>query len=189
MDKKAVIFLDRDGVINRKAAPHSYITRWEEFQFLPGVIEAIRKFGEAGFLILVVTNQRGIARKICTKEQINHLHDRMQRELESQSAQINGIYVCPHGDNECECRKPKPGLLIQAEQDLNQKGILIDKEKSWMIGDSFSDIEAGNVYGVQTILISSSDFGKPDGVKCQYVCDNLIRAAGKILSIQERKKR
>ncbi|MCC8050309.1 MAG: HAD family hydrolase [Clostridiales bacterium] len=140
------VFLDRDGLINRQAPPHQYITKWEEFEFLPGVPEAIHKLNKAGYLVLIVTNQRGIARGMMTVEAVEKIHRQMCKNLNKIGAHIDGIYVCPHNAGECHCRKPDIGLFLRAERDFR-----IDKETSWMVGDSESDVQAGQNYGVRTI--------------------------------------
>ena len=139
--------MDRDGVINERAAPHQYITRREDFRFLPGVPGAIRALNEAGYLVLIVTNQRGVARGMTTMEAVDDIHRRMGEALEEEGAHIDGIYVCPHDYGQCTCRKPEIGLFLQAERDFP-----IDKAASWMVGDSDTDVEAGRRYGVRTIL-------------------------------------
>lgn len=140
------VFLDRDGLINEKAPEHEYIRKWEEFRFLPGVPEAIRRLNEAGYLVLVVTNQRGVARGLMTMEEAFELHSAMCAALERDGARIARVYMCPHEEGSCTCRKPDIGLFLQAERDF-----AIDKSRSWMVGDSDSDIEAGRRYGVRTI--------------------------------------
>lgn len=140
------IFLDRDGVINRCAAEHCYICSWEEFAFLPGVAQAIRTMNAAGYLVLVVTNQRGVARGLLPREALDALHWKMQAALLAAGAHIDNIYVCPHEEGTCTCRKPDIGLFQMAEADYE-----IDKAESWMIGDSASDVLAGQKYGVRTI--------------------------------------
>jgi histidinol-phosphate phosphatase family protein len=145
-----VVFLDRDGVINRKAAEHDYIKSWKEFSFLPGVSDAVKRLNNAGFLVVVVTNQRGVARGMMSMEDVENIHEKMCCQLETEDAHIDAIYVCPHDIGQCNCRKPDIGLFLQAEADYE-----IDKSQSWMIGDSESDIIAGNRYGVQTILSES----------------------------------
>lgn len=141
-----VIFIDRDGVINKKAAPHCYIQCWEEFEFLPGVSGAIRKANEAGYVVLVVTNQRGVARGLMTMEDVNDIHRKMAAKLALEQAHIDNVYVCPHEKGQCSCRKPDIGLFLQAESTYP-----VDKENSWMIGDSKSDILAGQSYGIRTL--------------------------------------
>lgn len=150
------VFLDRDGLINVQAPPHQYITRWEEFRFLPGVPEAIRRLNEAGYLVLIVSNQRGVARGMMTMEAVEDIHRHMCAALAKAGAHIDGIYVCPHNEGECHCRKPEIGLFLQAERDFP-----IDKSQSWMVGDSDTDTEAGRRYGVRTIKTTSL----PEAVK------------------------
>lgn len=140
------VFLDRDGVINEKAPEHDYIKTWPEFCFLQGVPEAIRRLNEAGYLVLVVTNQRGVAREMMTLSDVDELHRRMCHALKQMGVVIDGIYVCPHDIGQCHCRKPDIGLFLQAGHDF-----AVDKARSWMVGDSDSDVEAGRRYGVKTI--------------------------------------
>lgn len=102
---------------------------------------------DAGYLILVVTNQRGVARGMMSKAQVEDVHGFMQKELKKHDAHVDGIYVCPHDVGECHCRKPDIGLYLQAERDFP-----IDKSSSWMVGDSLTDVEAGERYGVRSLL-------------------------------------
>lgn len=155
-----VIFLDRDGVINEKAAPHEYIATWDKFRFLPRVPQAIRLLGEAGYKAVIVSNQRGVDRGMMTMEQVNDLHTKMCAELARQGAHIDAIYVCPHGEGECHCRKPEIGLFLQAEEVFE-----VNKAQSWMIGDSASDVLAGERYGIRTILVNSTE--KLGSVQCE----------------------
>lgn len=147
---RKAVFLDRDGVINRCPPPHDYIKTGRELELLPGVPEAIRALNEAGYLVLVVTNQRGVARGLMTMADVDDIHRRLCEELARFGAHIDRIYVCPHDNGQCACRKPDIGLFLQAEQDYE-----IDKAASWMIGDSDSDREAGRRYGVRTILTTA----------------------------------
>lgn len=147
MDGKTV-FLDRDGVINVKAPEGDYIKSWSEFHFLPGAIEAIRLLNDHNWHVVIITNQRGIARQLMTMHDLNRIHFFLEEELQNHGAHVDGIYVCPHEKGTCHCRKPDIGLFLQAEQDFP-----VDKSKSWMIGDSQSDIEAGRNYGIRTISV------------------------------------
>lgn len=147
MDGKTV-FLDRDGVINVKAPEGDYIKSWSEFHFLPGAIEAIRLLNDHNWHVVIITNQRGIARHLMTMQDLNRIHFFMEEELQNHGAHVDGVYVCPHEKGTCHCRKPDIGLFMQAEQDFP-----VDKSKSWMIGDSQSDIEAGRNYGIRTISV------------------------------------
>lgn len=151
MNKKVkTIFLDRDGVINLKALEGEYIKSWKEFHFLRGVIDAIRLLNDNNYRVIIITNQRGIARHLMTMQDLHVIHSSMEEVLQRHGAHIDGIYVCPHEKGTCHCRKPDIGLFLQAEQDFP-----IDKSKSWMIGDSKSDIEAGRNYGIHTIAVSN----------------------------------
>ena len=141
------VFLDRDGVINRKLE-NDYVKSWDEFVFLPGVFEAIKAIKEKGYLVIVVTNQRGITRGFMTEKDLQEIHQKMQKELEKHGAQVDDIFYCPHNiSDNCNCRKPEPGMLIEAQKKWN-----IDFAQSYIIGDSESDIEAGKRVGVQGIL-------------------------------------
>ena len=147
-----VVFLDRDGVINQCALPHNYIKSWEEFIFLDKVAEAIQIFNEAGFRAIIITNQRGIDRGLLTPQELETIHNNMLVSLREQNAIIEDIFVCPHEIGICHCRKPDIGLFLQAE-----KIYKVDKEYSYMIGDSFTDIYAGKRYGVATVLIGNEN--------------------------------
>jgi len=148
-----VVFLDRDGVINKRPPVHEYVSTREELIILPGVAKSIRRLNEAGLFVFVISNQRGIDRGIMTLPQVEDIHDYLNECLKEDGAHIDKFYICPHGDGVCECRKPKPGLLIQAEKDLQKKGYKVDKNHSVMIGDADTDIAAGEAYGVESLLI------------------------------------
>ncbi len=139
-------FLDRDGVINQKAPEGEYVTRWEDFHLLPGAVEGIAQLNRAGFCVVVVTNQRCVAKGLLTEEQLEILHLRMTNQLARGGATIDAIYYCPHElEPPCRCRKPKPGMLLEAARSKN-----LDLAASWMIGDSDCDIQAGKNAGCKT---------------------------------------
>lgn len=139
MDK--VIFLDRDGVINKCPPPHSHIKRTQDLILLPKVKEAIHLCKQHGYKIIIITNQRTVPTWLC---------ENLNKYLLKLIPEIDKIYYCNHDYNSCECRKPKIGLFLQAEQDFQ-----IDKSKSYMIGDSVTDIQAGNNYGVKSLLTTN----------------------------------
>lgn len=172
------VFLDRDGVINRKAPEGDYIKKWDEFKFLSNVKEAIKKLNENGFLVIIITNQQGVAKGIITKRKLNEIHKKMLNELNKTGAKIKAIYYCPHNKNEeCECRKPNPGLILMAA-----KKYKIILNKSWMVGDSESDIEAGMRAGCKTILISSKGNDKCQiKIRPLYFAKSLSEAVNIIL--------
>lgn len=132
------MFLDRDGVINEKAPPHEHIRSWGEFHFLPNIADWIRIFNTLGYLVIVVTNQRGLARA-----SVEEIHDRMIRELSQSGARIDDVFVCSHEEGSCECRKPKPGLVLQAQRKWD-----LDLAKSLMIGDSDDDAAVAAACGM-----------------------------------------
>ena len=143
------IFLDRDGTINSDEG-HYYIYRIEDFVFNPGVIDGIRRLNEAGYLIIVVTNQGGVAKGDYTTEDVENLHAYMCAELEKHGAHIDKIYYCPHHSSiaPCECRKPSPYMIEQAIREFD-----IDKSATLLIGDGGRDIEAAEAAGIRGIKI------------------------------------
>ncbi len=145
------VFLDRDGILNEKMPEHQYVTRWEEFRVLPGVPEALRQLNEAGLRVVVVSNQRGIAKGLYTAADLEAMHAKFQRQLERDGARIDAFFICPHEENECNCRKPLPGLFEQAVRRFPE----IAAATSVMIGDSPSDVEFGRRVGMKTILIDA----------------------------------
>lgn len=152
-NKQKAIFLDRDGTINKMVG---FVTKPEQFELIEGAAEAIKAINRSGYLAIVVTNQPVIARGDCTFEELQTIHDKMETELGKVGAFVDAIYVCPHHTDKgfegerpeykcnCDCRKPKPGLLFQASNDFN-----IDLSESYMIGDSHRDVEAGENAGVK----------------------------------------
>lgn len=163
---RPAIFLDRDGVINRKMDGRDYVTKWSQFSFLPGVFEAIKLFNDHGYLVIVVTNQQCIGKEIVPAETIRAIHERMARSIEENGAHVDGVYMCPHLAAEgCSCRKPGTGLFETALRDFRRRGISIDMTKSYMIGDSETDIIAGKKAGLYALQIARnySPQDCPDG--------------------------
>ena len=147
------VFLDRDGTIN---VEKEYLHRIEDFEFIPGAPEAIKRLKDAGYLVFVVTNQSGVARGFYSLDDVDALHEHIQKELSYHETSLDGFYVCPHhptagkGDYlaDCDCRKGRPGMLLKAAKEFNIK--LVD---SYIVGDKQSDIDAGMVVGCRTILV------------------------------------
>jgi len=147
------VFLDRDGTINREV---DYLSQPEQLELLPGAAQAIALLNQAQIPVVVVTNQAGVARGFFTLEQVHAVHHRLDELLAADDAHIDHYYICPHHPTpgiallpvECDCRKPKPGLLLQAARELN-----LDLSGSVMIGDKLVDIEAGRAAGCATILV------------------------------------
>lgn len=144
------IILDRDGVLNVRPPRAQYVRSWDEFQWLPGSVEALRLLKAAGYTLLVITNQPGIARGMMTQEDLQAIHQRMQQELGADGAALDAIYVCTHGwDEGCWCRKPNPGLLFQAQREFH-----LDLTRTTFIGDDERDQQAGAAAGCRTVLVS-----------------------------------
>lgn len=142
------IFLDRDGVINKKPPEHDYVKSWQEFHLLPDVPEALRLVKDKGFLLIIISNQRGVARGLMTTETVDGIHKRLNSLLENHRTKIDEFYYCPHEHNQCRCRKPSPNMVLRAVKDFN-----VDLKESWMIGDSETDQQTGINAGVKTRLI------------------------------------
>ena len=158
-NKQKAIFLDRDGTINKYVG---FLIKEEEFELLSGVAEAIKIINKSGYLAVVVTNQPVIARGEVTYSQLENIHNKMETLLGKEGAYLDGIYFCPHHPHsgyegevkelkiECDCRKPKPGMLLKAAEDLN-----IDLSQSYMVGDGENDIKAGKAAGCKTVLLNT----------------------------------
>jgi D-glycero-D-manno-heptose 1,7-bisphosphate phosphatase len=145
----AAVFLDRDGTINEKAPDGDYVRRPEELALLPGAAAALRRLNRAGIRTLLVTNQRGVARGLMTQVQVSAVNDRLAQLLAAQDARLDGVYVCPHDDGECDCRKPRPGMLLAAARDHD-----VPLDRSVMVGDSEADVTAGRAAGTVTVRIA-----------------------------------
>lgn len=162
--KQKAVFLDRDGTVNKYVG---FLRDRGDFELIDGVAEAIRKINESGYLAIVVTNQPVIARGEVTVEELEEIHKKMETLLGAKGAYVDAIYYCPHHPHkgyegevpelkiDCDCRKPKPGMLLKAAEDFN-----IDLSQSWMIGDGENDIKAGKAAGCRTALIGQDDYGQ-----------------------------
>lgn len=171
INKQKAVFLDRDGTINKYVG---FLRNIGDFELLPGVADAIKKINESGYLAIVVTNQPVIARGEVSEEELEQIHNKMETLLGAEGAYLDAIYYCPHHPDkgfegerveykiQCECRKPKPGMLLRAAADFN-----IDLTQSWMIGDEKNDIQAGIAAGCKTVLIADDipKFGQMGTVK------------------------
>jgi D-glycero-D-manno-heptose 1,7-bisphosphate phosphatase len=145
--RRHAVILDRDGVLNRRPPRAEYVTRPDEFEWLPGAREALALLKETGHTVIVVTNQAGIARGAMTEADLEEIHERMRAEA---GGAVDRIYRCPHGwDEGCECRKPAPGMLFQAQRDFD-----LDLTRTPFIGDDERDREAAEAAGCPSILVS-----------------------------------
>ena len=178
--RQKAIFLDRDGTLNKYVG---FLRDINEFELLDGVTDAVKEINASGYLAVVVTNQPVIARGEVTVPELNEIHNKLETLLGNDGAYIDGLYYCPHHPDkgfegeipelkfECGCRKPKPGMLIKASEDLN-----IDLKASWMIGDGRNDVEAGRNAGCRTVYI-----GTDDSVESDFRADTLKNAVRIIL--------
>lgn len=143
------VFLDRDGVIIANRANH--IKSWEEVEFLPGAVDALRRLAEAGIPVVIVTNQGAVGRGIIAHEKAWEVQNRIVVEIESQGGRIAGSYLCPHHPDEgCDCRKPRPGMIQQAVADL---GVVACR--SIMVGDAVTDVQSALAAGCRAVLLRS----------------------------------
>lgn len=162
-NKQKAIFLDRDGTINEYVG---FLRNIDEFKLIDGVTEAIKKINQSGYIAIVVSNQPVIARGEVSIEELKEIHNKMETLLGQEGAYIDAIYYCPHHPDkgfegerpeykmECDCRKPKPGMLLAAAQEFN-----IDLSRSWMVGDSKNDVEAGKAAGCKVAYIGTEEMG------------------------------
>jgi len=145
---KKAVFLDRDGVINKERK--DYVKSVKEFQILDNISKAIKMLKEEGFLVIVITNQSAINRGLISIETLNEIHNYLQKILKENNTSIDDFYFCPHRpDENCQCRKPNPGMLVKAAQEHD-----IDMNQSFMIGNSLTDIQAAQKSGCKGILLS-----------------------------------
>ena len=152
---RRVAFLDRDGILNEPAAPHAYIERWEDFRFRAGAFELLKGLAAADYRLVVVTNQQGVGKGQMTEAALGTLHDTMTAALAAEGISLAGIFACPHlAERHCFCRKPEPGLIYRA---LNELPFLVDLSRSVLIGDAPSDVAAGQAAGVPTRLLVGGD--------------------------------
>jgi D-glycero-D-manno-heptose 1,7-bisphosphate phosphatase len=173
------VFLDRDGVINRKAPEGQYVTRWEDFHVLPGVVEGITLLNRAGFYVVVLTNQRCVAKGLMTVADLEKMHKRMSEFLARAGATVDAIYYCPHElGQSCSCRKPAPGMLLDAARSRS-----IELPASWIIGDSDIDIEAGKNAGCRTarLLTSNQTADESGHLDADIMASSLLDAVRQIL--------
>ena len=146
---RPTVFLDRDGVINRNR--DDYVKSWEEFEFLPGSLEALRILAGRGVRVVVVTNQSAVGRGIISSKTLKGIHRRMAAEVEAHGGRIDAVLCCPHApDDGCQCRKPQPGLLLEAARRFG-----IDPSTACFIGDGLCDLKAANAVGIPFVMVLS----------------------------------
>jgi D-glycero-D-manno-heptose 1,7-bisphosphate phosphatase len=180
---RAAAFVDRDGVINEE---RDYVWRLQDFHLLPGAVAGLRRLQAAGYALVVVTNQAGIGRGLYTEADFQALSAHMRNHLAAEGVVLDGIYHCPHhptagqGDyrRACDCRKPRPGMLLQAAAELG-----LDPARSVLVGDKLSDIQAGRAAGLARCVLVTSGHAVSTGDRAaaDAVCDGLEAAAAWLL--------
>lgn len=184
------IFIDRDGVINKDPAgwtEHSYVTRPEDFEFLPGALEALRKLANSGYKTIVISNQAGVSKGYFTKEKLDEVNSRMFKEVKKSGGKIEESFYCIHKDEDkCNCRKPKTGLF-----EIAVKKYFVNTKETYFIGDGHADIAAGERMGLKTVFVlsgktSRQEMGKwPE--KPDYIFKNLLEAVNWLLAKEKRR--
>ena len=191
MKENTAVFLDRDGTINEEVG---YLDSLDKLRIIPSAYEAIRLINESGMKAVVISNQAGVARGLFTEDFVKITNEHLQTALRQEGAHIDNFYFCPHHPIEgiepyrqvCNCRKPAPGMLLQAAQDLN-----IDLTRSYLVGDRFNDMEAGKKIGVRGILVKTGfgqqllqddgpDKAKPEN-KPDFIAEDILEAVRWIL--------
>jgi D-glycero-D-manno-heptose 1,7-bisphosphate phosphatase len=183
---KKAVFIDRDGTINVDV---KYMSRVKDLKYYPGVLEGIKLISRANYLIVIITNQSGIARGLFTENKLNQIHQHITADIVNAGGKIDGIYFCPHHPDEgCRCRKPETLMFERAIKDLG-----IDICKSYMVGDRMLDIEAGFKMGCRTVLVPEkgheNDVALEQAnsvVKPNFKTDNFLKAAEWIVSDSQR---
>jgi D-glycero-D-manno-heptose 1,7-bisphosphate phosphatase len=177
MTSRFTVFLDRDGVINRKLPKGRFVCRWDEFEFLPHVPKSIRLLKKNKLTTILVTNQRGVSLGLYTEGELLKLHRRMSAALRRHRAPLDGIYYCPHAAGVCDCRKPGIGLFRQAFLDFPDT----DPTRSVVVGDSISDMQAAHHLGCEKVLIDDgagtvAAEAQKCGIQIEYCADSLLVA-------------
>jgi len=184
---KRAVFLDRDGTLNTDVG---YLHRLQDLELYPWTADALRLLKRAGYTLVVVTNQSGIAQGMIDPAFIQICHDEMRRRLQGGGADLDALYYCQHHPRgsvpalsvECRCRKPLPGMVEDAARDLG-----IDPKRSWVVGDKWLDVQLGQAVGARSILVRTGwgaehEEKRPPGQQVDAICDNLIHAVSVILA-------
>ncbi|MFX1312497.1 MAG: D-glycero-beta-D-manno-heptose 1,7-bisphosphate 7-phosphatase [Promethearchaeota archaeon] len=174
--KKHAIFLDRDGVINKEV---NYLSNPDDFEFIPGSIQALKLLKQKEYLLIIITNQAGIARGYFSEETLKQIHNKMIKILENENVFIDDIFYCPHHPDFtglCDCRKPKPGMILKAQEKYN-----LDLANSFMVGDTLNDIKTGIAANCKTVLVltgyGKEEYKKINSIKPDYIYENLLEFA------------
>lgn len=174
------VFLDRDGTI---AEDVGYCCSPDDFKLFPGTVKAIRMLNKNDFKVILITNQSGIGRGYFTEETLTRIHDKMMEDFARLKVHVDDIYYCPHHpDDNCDCRKPKPKLVLQAAREHD-----IDLKRSFVIGDQMKDVELGKAVGCKTILIQAQP-PRNESVTPDAVVPDLLEAARVILELDNKSR-
>jgi D-glycero-D-manno-heptose 1,7-bisphosphate phosphatase len=176
------IFMDRDGTVSEEVGYMYHAGLYKPF---PWTGEAVRKINDSGYKAILITNQAGVERGYFPESMVHEVHSVLDAELNRWSAHLDGIYYCPHRpETQCDCRKPKPGMILRASQEMS-----IELAESYMIGDRFVDVQAAHGAGVKSVLLRSGDglaeiekFGKSSPIQPHFIADNLLHAVEAILN-------
>ena len=173
-----IIFLDRDGVINYDSGIGEYITSAASFKFYPGSLKALKKLSAAGFKIIVISNQAGIAKGLYTQKDLDGITAKMQKGVKEIGAKLHSVNYCPHETaDDCDCRKPKIGMITRAAKDLK-----FDWSNTFFIGDNRRDVLAAKAAGLKSIFVASGNTKLHElDVPADYAADNLLEAVEKIV--------
>lgn len=185
------VFIDKDGTLIKDV---SYNVNVDLIEFEPFAFDALKLLQKLGYLLVIVTNQPGIAFEYFTEKELENVHVFIMNALQQEGIRLHGFYFCPHHASgklqayaiACNCRKPKPGLLLKAAEDMN-----IDLETSWMIGDILNDVEAGKKAGCKTILINNgneTEWQLDESRKPDFIADDLLQAAQVVAAEKKMKK-
>jgi D-glycero-D-manno-heptose 1,7-bisphosphate phosphatase len=178
------LFIDRDGVINKDPGgwtPYSYVTKWEEFEFLPGSLEALKILKDKGIKVVLISNQAGVGKGYFTTQALDEVTERMVKEIEKYGGKIDAVYYCIHKkEDNCLCRKPRSGLLEKAAKEHG-----IDCKATCFIGDSIVDVKAGRAAGCKTVFLLSGKTTREEmeewDEKPDYVFADLLEAVRRLV--------
>ena len=181
------IFLDRDGVLIENRA--DYVRDWSQVKIFPEALRVLSLSGAKNYKIVIITNQSAVGRGLITLETAKDINDRLVDLIHRQGGQVDGVYMCPHKpDDGCTCRKPQPGLFFQAAEELS-----LDLQRSWMIGDAWSDLQAGQAAGLGQVILVKTGRGaeqvlqpRPEQISDHLIFDDLPQALGAIFSRDSR---
>ena len=173
-----VIFLDRDGVINRDPGFGGYVTSWKCFEFLPGSLKALKKLNQAGYRVIVISNQAGVSKGLYTREDLDELTQNMRKEVEAAGGRLEAVHYCLHQDSDhCDCRKPKTGMFNRATEAL-----AVNFSETFFVGDNRRDVLAAKAIEAKSIFVLSGNTKLENlDVKPDYIAKDLLNAVDKIV--------